>query len=66
MSNIKSWITDILAYVIGIGTVIGAAIEAFPDGTQWYIIVGAIAVAVISWFTGRNGDGSKKKVPAKS
>ena len=59
--DLKRIITDILAIVLGLGGVIAAAVEGIPDGSDWYIVGGVIIVAVISWFTGRNGDGSKKE-----
>ena len=65
MFDLKRIITDILAYVLGIGTAISVAVAALPADAQWYIVAIAVVVAVVSWFNGRNGDGSKKSVPSK-
>ena len=65
MNDLKRKLTDILAYVLGIGGAIGLAIEGLPDGSDWYVVAGVAAFAILSWFMGRNGDGSKKKVPTK-
>ena len=65
MIDLKRKITDVLAYVLGVGYAIMTALEGIPDGSDWLIVVGVIIVAVVAWFTGRNGDGSKKAVPSK-
>jgi hypothetical protein len=65
MTDWKKLITDILAYVVGIGTVIQGVITGLPDGAEWYAVALQIMIAVGLWFTGRNADGSKKKVPTK-
>ncbi len=63
--DIKRIITDILAYVLGLGTVIAGVLETLPPDVQWYVLIPLVIVAVVSWFTGRNGDGSKKEVITK-
>lgn len=67
MSNIKSWLTDIVA----LGAAIFAAIQAYlgtlgGGDINWFQLIATVITAIIAFFTGRNGDGSKKKVPAKS
>ena len=63
--DLKRIITDVLAYVLGIGTAVSVAVAALPTDAQWYIVAIAIVVSVVSWFNGRNGDGTAKKVPSK-
>jgi len=65
MFDLKRIITDILAYVLGVAGAISVALATLPPDAQWYIVAIALVVAVVSWFTGRNGDGSKKAVPSK-
>lgn len=65
MRDLKRLITDILAYVLGIGTAISVALQTLPEDAQWYVVVVVLAMAVVSWFTGRNADGTKKSVPTK-
>ena len=65
MKDVKRVLTDILAYVLGIGSVVVVALEGLPDGSDWYVVVGVAAFAILSWFMGRNGDGSAKDVPSK-
>ena len=59
--DIKRIITDILAYVLAIGTAVAVAVEALPDNSQWFVVVGVAAFAILSWFMGRNGDGTSKE-----
>ena len=59
--DIKRILTDILAYVLGIGTAIAAVLETLPPDVQWYVLIPLVIVGIVSWFTGRNGDGSKKE-----
>ena len=65
MSNIKDTLTTILAIVLVVATAVDTyigslcaecVIEPLP-------LVIAVIVAVVAWFTGRNGDGSKKSIP---
>ena len=59
--DLKRIITDILAYVLAIGTAVAVAIEALPADSQWFVVVGVAAFAILSWFMGRNGNGTAKK-----
>jgi len=65
MDDLKNKITNILAIIVALGAAIGTALEAIPDGTEWYIWVGAAVIAVFGYFMGKNGDGSKKSIPTK-
>ncbi len=65
MNDIKRKLTDVLAYVLGIGGAIKLALEGLPDGSDWYVVIGVAGFAILSWFMGRNGDGSAKGVPSK-
>ena len=65
MFDLKRIITDVLAYVLGIAGAAYTALEGIPDGSEWYVVLIAIVIAVVSWFNGRNADGSKKAVPSK-
>ena len=55
MENLKNIISNVIAIVIGIGTAIAAALEGLPSDSQWYIVIGAVAVAIVSWLTGKPG-----------
>ena len=65
MSNIKSWLTDILA----IGLAIFAAVQVYigtlgeGDPVNWFQFAVVVVTAVISFFTGRTGDGKTKVNP---
>ena len=63
MNDLKRLITDILAYVLGIGAAIAAVLETLPPDVQWYVLIPMVIVGIVSWFTGRNPNGSKKKNP---
>ena len=65
MFDLKRIVTDILAYVLGVAGAAYTALEGVPDGAEWYVVAIAIVVAVVSWFNGRNADGSKKAIPSK-
>jgi len=68
MSNIKDTLTTILAVILVIAAAVNTYIESLC--TECVIeplpLVIAIVVAIVAWYTGRNGDGSKKNVPAKN
>lgn len=63
MDDLKNKITNVIAIIVALGTVIATALGNVPDGSKWYIWVGAVVVAVIAWFTGKNPDGTSKKKP---
>ena len=65
MGDLKNKITNVLAFIVTIGTIIATALESVPDGSEWFVWIGAAVVAVFGWFMGKNGDGSVKKVPSK-
>jgi hypothetical protein len=62
MADIKNTITNIVAFVVALGTIIASALGQVPDGAKWYIWVGAVCIAVIGWFTGKSADGKAKKL----
>ena len=53
MNNLKNTITNVVAVVVALGTVIMTALGSVPNDAQWYIWVGAVAIAVIGYFTGK-------------
>ncbi len=59
MTDIKNIVTNIVAIIVGLGTVIQTALGNIPVGSKWYIWVGAAAVAIISYFTGKGANGKK-------
>ena len=67
MSNIKDTLTTILAVILVIAAAVNTYIESLC--TECVIeplpLVIAIVVAIVAWYTGRNGDGSGKTVPTK-
>jgi len=67
MSNIKDLLTTIFGIVLVIATAINTYLESLCAECSLEILplIIAIVVAVIAWFTGRNGDGSKKQIPTK-
>jgi len=67
MSNLKDTLTTIFAYLVVIGTAVNAYLQSLPpDGTiNWFQLVIGVVTAVIAYLTGKNGDGTKKKVPTK-
>ena len=67
MSNIKDTLTTVLAVIL----VVAAAVNTYLESlcTECVIeplpLVIAVVVAIVAWFTGRNGDGSGKSIPTK-
>ena len=59
MNNFKRILTDIIAYITVIAGVAILALEDIPDGSEWYVVVGFVLFAIVSYLMGRNGDGSK-------
>lgn len=61
MNDLKNKLSNIVAVVVAVGTVIATALESVPEGAEWYVWVGAVAVAIISYLTGKGNDGKKVK-----
>ncbi len=61
MNDVKNLITNIIAIVVGVFTAVQTALNNVPDNAKWYVWVGAIAVTVIAYFTGKGSDGKKIK-----
>ena len=59
MKDLKNIVTNIVAVIVGLGTVIQTALGNIPEGSKWYIWVGSAAVAIISYFTGKGSNGKK-------
>ena len=53
MKDLKNAVTNIVGIIVGVGTAVATAIGNVPEGSKWYIWVGAAAVAVIAYFTGK-------------
>lgn len=53
VKNLKDTITNVVAFVVALGTVIMTALGSVPDDAQWYIWAGAVAIAIIGYFTGK-------------
>ena len=60
MEDLKNKITNIVAFIVALGTIIATTLGQIPDGAQWYVWVGALAIAVIGWFTGKTPSGKAK------
>lgn len=59
MKDLKNIVTNIVAIIVGLGTVIQTTLGNIPEGSKWYIWVGAAAVAIIFYFTGKGSNGKK-------
>lgn len=59
MNDLKNKLTNIIGIIVAVGTVIATALESVPEGAEWYVWIGAVAVAVISYLTGKDKDGKK-------
>ena len=57
MNNIKNTVTNVVGIVVGVGTAVATALGQVPSDAKWYIWVGAAAVAVIAYFTGKGANG---------
>ena len=57
MNNIKNTVTNIIGIIVGVGTAVATALGQVPSDAKWYIWVGAGAVAVIAYFTGKGPNG---------
>ena len=57
MKDLKNIVTNIVAVIVGLGTVIQTALGNVPEGSKWYIWVGAASVAIIAYFTGKGANG---------
>ena len=68
MGNVKSWLTDVLAVGILVFTAMQTYFSALCEGCaiDWFVLIIGVVTAVVSFFTGRNGDGSKKTTPARN
>ena len=53
MGNIKNTISNVIAFIVALGTVLATVFEEIPEGAKWYIWVGAAVVAIISYLTGK-------------
>ena len=67
MTNIKSTLTDWIAGILAVLGAVQVYLGTIPDGSEmdWLQLAFIVVGAILSFFTGRNGDGSKKKVPSK-
>ena len=57
MNNLKNTVTNIVGIIVGVGTAVATAIGNVPEGSKWYIWVGAASVAIIAYFTGKGANG---------
>ena len=63
MNDLKNKVTNVIAFIVAIGTVIATALGNVPEDAQWFVWVGAAVVAVFGYFMSKNPDGSVKKSP---
>lgn len=47
-------ITNVLAIIVALGTVLLDAFSQVPAGSKWYYYLIAIATALIAYFTGKS------------
>lgn len=60
MNDLKNTITNIVGIIVAVGTVVATALGSVPEGSEWYVWVGAVAVAVLAYITGKDRDVKKK------
>lgn len=67
MSNIKDTLTTVLAVILVVAAAVNTYLESLCAECvmEPLPLVIAVVVAIVAWFTGRNGDGSQKSVPTK-
>ena len=65
MSNVKDILTTIIAIAVVVTQAISAYLQSTTGDINWIQMVLAIGVALVAYFTGKNGDGTTKKTPTK-
>ena len=60
--TLKDKVTNWISGIVVVGTAVLTAINAIPDGVEWYVWVSAGLFSIYGWFTGKSGDlkGSQK------
>ena len=59
MNNLKDTVTNIVATIVGVGTLVSTVLRKIPSDAKWYVWAGASAIVIISYFTGKGQDGKK-------
>lgn len=54
--SLKDKISNVIAVIVGIGTIVATALGSVPAESEWYVWAGAVVIALLSYFTGKNGD----------
>ena len=54
--SLKDKISNIIAVVVAVGTIIASALDSVPADSQWWVWAAAVVIALLSYFTGKTGD----------
>ncbi len=63
MKDLKNTVTNIIGIIVAVGGVVTAALGTVPDGSEWYVIVGAVVLGLFGYFTGKDKDLKAKVQP---
>lgn len=58
--TLKDRISNIIGIIVAVGTIIVSALGAVPADAQWYVWVGAVVIALLSWMMGKPGNLKKQ------
>lgn len=56
MQDLKNKISNIIGIIVAVGTVVATALDSVPEGSEWYIWIAAVVIAVLAWLTGKPND----------
>ena len=57
----KDKLTNIVGIIVALGTIVASVLNEVPAEAQWYVWIGALVVAIISWATGKDSQLRAKK-----
>ena len=55
-ASLKDKISNVVAIIVAVGTVIASALDTVPADSQWWVWAAAVVVALLSYLTGKSGD----------
>ena len=56
MKDLKNTLTNWIGIITTVAGIIGVAVGSVPDGSEWYVIVGAVVLGLFGYFTGKDKD----------
>ncbi len=59
MKNLKDTVTNIIALVVGIGTLTQTALGNIPQDAERYVWAGSVVITIIAYLTGKGPNGKK-------